>query len=194
MSSSRPQRKRSRSNKHEGDHQDQSWDHGDGADAIEHAEFIPGRYRGNGDLDEDPSLSPLKKNSKMATGKTKKTAASTKTKSRKKPSSSKTIDLSDIPYQPPILKNDFSLFHDNSRKRPRKEHSSQYMGIYFDPKLQSWKAQIHIEGRVTSIGYYKDETQAAEDYARAAHKYKRSKDEVRTTLGGLDCLIFQINL
>jgi len=91
------------------------------------------------------------------------------------------VDLSDIPYQQPILKNEFTRFYDNSRKRPIKPNASKYTGVYFSEMHHSWRAQIQIKGRVTIIGNYENEEQAAVDYARAAYKYK---PKTKTIFGG----------
>lgn len=97
------------------------------------------------------------------------------------------INLTDVPPQPLILKNSLSDggdYKDNTRRRPVKPRSSKYTGVYFDKTLGKWKAQIMVDGRVRSIGYYEREENAAGDYARAALKYKVCKSE--GTYGGLD--------
>ena len=99
------------------------------------------------------------------------------------------IDLAGVLPQPLILKNQLgaTLYKDNSRRRPTKESSSKYTGIYYC-KTQ-WKAQIMVEGKVRSIGYYDTEEDAAADYARAAYKYKKKKKSLNVygnVYGGLD--------
>ena len=99
------------------------------------------------------------------------------------------IDLTGVPPQPLILKNQLghTLYEDNSRRRPTKEGSSKYTGIYYN-KTQ-WKAQIMVEGKARSIGYYDTEEDAAADYARAAYKYKKRKKSSNVygnVHGGLD--------
>ena len=95
-------------------------------------------------------------------------------------------NLKDIPEQPLILKNDPALenYSDNTRRRNVKEGSSKYTGVYYAKDMNKWKAQIMIEGKVRSIGYYDIEEEAAADYARAAFKYKPKKEE--GFYGGLD--------
>ena len=97
------------------------------------------------------------------------------------------IDLTGVPPQPLILKNQLGTtpYKYNSRRRPTKESSSKYAGIYYDAKLSKWKAQIMVEGKVRSIGYYDKEEDAAADYARAAYKYKKRKGNP-IVYGGLD--------
>ena len=97
------------------------------------------------------------------------------------------IDLTGVPPQPLILKNQLgtTLYEDNSRRRPTKEGSSKYTGIYYDAKWSTWKAQIMVEGKVRSIGYYDKEEDAAADYARAAYKYKKRKEN-SNVYGGLN--------
>jgi len=97
------------------------------------------------------------------------------------------IDLTGVPPQPLILKNNLSrtVYRDNSRRRPVAEGSSRYTGIYLDKSAGKWKAQIMVDGSVRSIGYYEREEDAAEDYARAAFKYKPTKGGCET-YGGLD--------
>eukprot|EP00984_Skeletonema_dohrnii_P001455 scaffold463_cov107-Skeletonema_dohrnii-CCMP3373.AAC.5 len=73
------------------------------------------------------------------------------------------IDLTDIPPQPPIAKSAGRI----------KEGASKYTGVYFDKQVNEWRAQIKIEGKVRRIGSYENEEEAAVDYARALHKYRR---------------------
>jgi len=96
------------------------------------------------------------------------------------------IDITDIPPQPLILKNglDDNNYKDNSRRRPVKASSSKYTGVYYDKVTQKWKAQIMVDNRVCSIGYYTKEEDAAGDYAKAAFKYKARKGD--KVFGGLD--------
>jgi hypothetical protein len=84
------------------------------------------------------------------------------------------IDLSDVPPQPLILKNSLpGVYTDNSRRRPVKEgKSSKYQGVYFDSKMNKWKAQMMIEGTVRALGYFKEEQDAAANYAKAAFKVR----------------------
>ena len=73
-----------------------------------------------------------------------------------------TIDLSDVPPQPPIPK----------RSRRVKEGASKYTGVCFNKRSSKWQATISIDGTQRLIGYYNDEEEAAVDYARAVFKYK----------------------
>ena len=72
------------------------------------------------------------------------------------------IDLSDVPSQQPILKS----------KEGIKEGSSKYLGVYFDKSMSKWKAVIRIDRMLRHVGWYKNEEEAAADYARALFKYK----------------------
>lgn len=76
-------------------------------------------------------------------------------KTRKKPRTYRKlekIDLSDVPAQPLILKNQLPKeFNDNTRKRRTNCNSSKYTGVYFDSKQKKWKAQMMIDGNV-SVG------------------------------------------
>jgi len=96
------------------------------------------------------------------------------------------IDLTGVPPQPPILKNQLgsTLYKSNFRPRPVREGSSKYTGVYFDAASSQRKAQIMVEGKVRSIGYYDNEDDAAADYARAAFKYKPRENPNK--YGGLD--------
>jgi len=97
------------------------------------------------------------------------------------------IDLSDVPPQPLILKNELSRtnYRDNSRRRPVKEGiSSKYTGVYY-VKNGKWKAQIMAGGRVRHLGYCDTEEEAAAVYARSAFKYKSTAGG-RMMYGGLD--------
>ena len=102
------------------------------------------------------------------------------------------IDLTGVPTQPLILKNEISSsgYKDNSRRRPVKASSSKYTGVYLDQSTHSsvskkWKAQIMVDGKVRSIGYYPTEEAAAIEYARAAYKYKPKNPSIQS-YGGLD--------
>lgn len=68
------------------------------------------------------------------------------------------IDLSGVPQQPPI-------------PRPE-EGTSKYTGVSYDKWKNKWRAQIHIDGKMRHIGYYKDEEEAGVDFARAFFKYR----------------------
>jgi hypothetical protein len=110
-----------------------------------------------------------------------------KTKTKRKRRVLEPIDLKNVPDQPLILKNAISQnYEDNSRRRPVKEgKSSRYAGIYFDDKLNKWKAQMMINREVRSLGYHDSEEAAAAIYAKAAFKYKTKKAN-QTTFGGMD--------
>jgi hypothetical protein len=56
----------------------------------------------------------------------------------------------------------------NSRKH--KDGSSQYKGVYFDKRRQSWTTQIQINGKSIRLGRFKTEKEAAVSYDRAAEK------------------------
>eukprot|EP00984_Skeletonema_dohrnii_P005687 scaffold2005_cov115-Skeletonema_dohrnii-CCMP3373.AAC.8 len=72
------------------------------------------------------------------------------------------IDLSDVPPQSPIPKSASHV----------KEGASKYQGVNFNKQMNKWQAQISIEGKSRSIGYYDNEEEAAVDYARAVFKYR----------------------
>ena len=73
-----------------------------------------------------------------------------------------TIDLSDVPPQPPIPKVGYRI----------REESSKYKGVYFNKSAKKWHAEIYIDGKMLHIGLYKNEEEAATDYARALLKYR----------------------
>jgi len=72
-----------------------------------------------------------------------------------------TIDLSDVPTQPPIPKSAGHI----------KEGASKYAGVCFKKKSKKWIARINIDGKRRHIGSYDTEAEAAADYARAAFKF-----------------------
>lgn len=74
------------------------------------------------------------------------------------------IDLSDVPYKPPIPK---VSGHKN------KPTASKYVGVYLQKSSNRWMAQIHLSGQAVKVGYYHNEEAAAVDYARALFKYKK---------------------
>jgi hypothetical protein len=73
--------------------------------------------------------------------------------------SRKFIDLTDVPPQSPIHRSD------------GKDGASKYHGITHNKMKNKWRAQITIDGKQHSIGYYENEEEAAVDYARAVFKY-----------------------
>ena len=85
-------------------------------------------------------------------------------KMRERKKSAPSIDLSDIPPQLPIPK--------SKSERPIKEGASKYAGVTFNKGNQNWRVRIMIEGKLRNIGSYKNEEEAAVDYARALFKYK----------------------
>jgi hypothetical protein len=100
------------------------------------------------------------------------------------------IDLSDVPNQPLILKHQVGLYRDNTRQRPVNESvqvASKYMGVYWETSAgtKKWRAQIMVNKRVCNLGKYDDEEAAAQVYAKAAYKYKKSKAPPGV-YGGLD--------
>lgn len=74
------------------------------------------------------------------------------------------IDLTDVPPQPHILK---SASHFTAG-------ASKFTGVSFHKSRNTWQATISIDGKQSHIGYYKNEEEAAADYARAVFKYKRN--------------------
>jgi TolA-binding protein len=82
-------------------------------------------------------------------------------KKKKMQLNSFSVDLSDVPPQPPIPKNGGHI----------KEGASKYTGVYFHKQTNKWKAIITIEGKQHYIGLYENEEEAAIDYARAVFKY-----------------------
>ena len=90
-------------------------------------------------------------------------------KRRKKGQKKQLIDLTDVPAQPPIL------------KISGKDGTSKYQGVSLHKSVNKWNAQITLDGKKHSIGYYANEEQAAVDYARARFKYKAGNAKVCTT-------------
>jgi len=80
------------------------------------------------------------------------------------------IDLTDVPTQTPIPKSAGYI----------KQGASKYTGVCFDKQANKWKAQIKIEGKVRRIGSYENEEEAAVDYARALHKYRKDLERQPT--------------
>ena len=72
------------------------------------------------------------------------------------------IDLSNVPQQPPIPRS----------KRHIKEGSSKYAGVSFHKPSNKWQVSITIDGKNRHIGLYEEEEEAAINYARAVVKYK----------------------
>ncbi len=79
-----------------------------------------------------------------------------------------TVDLTDVPPQPPIPKRGGYI----------KDGASEYTGVSFSKQTKKWQAQIMIDGKQHSIGYYDNEEEAAVDYARALFKYGERRQRV----------------
>ena len=54
-------------------------------------------------------------------------------------------------------------------------------GVCYNKESNKWKAQISIDGKQRTIGYYNDEEEAAVDYARAVFKYTADRTEGKAT-------------
>ena len=72
------------------------------------------------------------------------------------------MNLSGVPPQPPIMKSADCVT----------EFGSKYVGISFKKAVEKWEARISVDGKLRHIGYYKNEEEAAVDYARAVFKYR----------------------
>jgi frataxin-like iron-binding protein CyaY len=87
-------------------------------------------------------------------------------KARGQNSSVRAIDLRDVPPQQPILKS----------KRRMKEGVSKYVGVYPNQANNKWTAIITIDSKPRYIGSYKNEEEAAIDFARAVFKYRGQRN------------------
>ena len=62
--------------------------------------------------------------------------------------------------------------HQNAFNQPkRKKSSSKYKGVTFFERDKSWHARICFNGKTIHLGYYHDESSAAQKYNEAASKY-----------------------
>jgi len=71
------------------------------------------------------------------------------------------IDLTGVPPQLPI--------------KSSRNGTSMYQGVYLHKATKKWRAQIRIDGKKHTIGYYDTDREAAVDYARAVFKYEAGK-------------------
>lgn len=61
----------------------------------------------------------------------------------------------------------------NCKNCIRKKGVSKYRGVYWYKNTKRWKSQISIDNKRISLGYYKNEIDAAIAYNLAAMKYHR---------------------
>jgi len=54
-----------------------------------------------------------------------------------------------------------------SNLKRKSEMSSQYVGVYWNKRDEKWQAQIKINGKKKSLGYFSTELQAYEAYSQA---------------------------
>eukprot|EP00986_Skeletonema_menzelii_P006478 scaffold2469_cov149-Skeletonema_menzelii.AAC.13 len=93
-----------------------------------------------------------------------------------------TIDLSDVPTQPPIPKSAGHI----------KEGASKYAGVCFKKQSKKWIAQISIDGKSRLIGLYDNEEEAAVDYARAVFKY-RSEEKLKNARANKNLFVIDLS-
>jgi AP2 domain len=95
--------------------------------------------------------------------------------------------LAQVPYQKPILKEEYK-YRDNYRtRRVDPELGSKYVGVSYDASVNRWRAQMMIDKSVVNLGTYMNEEEAGEIYAKAAFQFKSSRSKLATGIyGGLD--------
>jgi len=49
--------------------------------------------------------------------------------------------------------------------------SSRYKGVSWEEKYQKWRARISLDGKLTHLGYFDDEAEAASAYNEAAEQH-----------------------
>jgi len=59
----------------------------------------------------------------------------------------------------------------NQNQAPCRPGTSQYKGVYWFKRVKLWRAQIKIDKKGISLGYYNSETEAATAYNNAAIKH-----------------------
>ncbi len=64
---------------------------------------------------------------------------------------------------------EFGQRHAQRRTRKRKCTSSKYKGVHRYVRTGMWQAKIKVDGRCHHLGYFRDETEAAHAYDRAAY-------------------------
>lgn len=63
--------------------------------------------------------------------------------------------------------------HENIMNRQKSiKNTSGYIGVSWHKNYNKWSAQINIEGKKKTIGYYDDKIEAARDYNKMAIKYR----------------------
>ena len=58
-----------------------------------------------------------------------------------------------------------------NRLKHKRNTTSKYKGVYFNKQINKWSAQIYINNKRKSLGYYTDELEASIEYDKAALLY-----------------------
>ena len=74
--------------------------------------------------------------------------------------------------------------------------SSTYRGVYWDKKIQKWRASIYLEGKTFYLGLHATELAAAQAYDQEARKYAEKQlncpiDSDEAARRGAQCLLLQ---
>ncbi|OHB59610.1 MAG: hypothetical protein A2173_09145, partial [Planctomycetes bacterium RBG_13_44_8b] len=58
-----------------------------------------------------------------------------------------------------------------NRGKMRGNYSSRYKGVHWDKDKQKWRANVRVDKKLTHLGYFTDETEAAKIYDATAKVY-----------------------
>jgi hypothetical protein len=104
------------------------------------------------------------------------TAPTTKTSSKKHPVKKQKKARATISQRALTMR--VSSKKGKGRDERVRRHSSQYRGVYWNKRENTWKVQIRYDGKRHHLGYFEDEDEAARAYDQAARAQHGEKAQL----------------